>query len=77
MAHGVPVIALRAAAESSPIRHEVNGLVANNAEEFADCVIRLWNDEKLCHQLGEAARDTIATEFSRLRLIEGLSLLVS
>jgi hypothetical protein len=77
MAHGVPVIALRAAAESSPIRHSVNGLVADNAYEFAEYVIQLWKDEELCRQLGDAARETIAAEFSRSRLIEGLSLIVS
>lgn len=76
MAHGVPVIALRAAAESSPIRHGVNGFVANNAEEFAEYVVQLWNDKELCRRLGHSARDTVTTELSRARLREGLSLMV-
>lgn len=76
MAHGVPVIALRAAAESSPIRHGVNGLVADSADEFAEYVVQLWNDKELCRRLGHSARDTITTELSRARLREGLSLMV-
>jgi len=65
MAYGVPVIALRDAAERSPLRHGVNGLVAANAEEFADHVVHLWDDSDLCRKLGTAARETIAAEFSR------------
>jgi glycosyltransferase involved in cell wall biosynthesis len=73
MAHGLPVIALAAAARSSPIQHGVNGLVAANAQEFAEHVVQLWNDRQLCMRLGQAARDTIAAGFSKERLIQGLS----
>ena len=76
MAHGVPAVALRVAADRSPIQHEVNGLIANNAEEFAEHVLRLWKDPKLCAQLGDAARKTVAQEFSPTRLIEALSTMV-
>ncbi|HVF50859.1 MAG TPA: glycosyltransferase [Pyrinomonadaceae bacterium] len=76
MAHGVPVVALRQAAEKSPIRHGENGLVANGAEEFAAHVTRLWNDPELCRRLGDNARDTVANEFSRARLVESLSRIV-
>lgn len=73
MAHGVPVIATRAAAEGSPIRHGENGLVADNAEEFSAHVLRLWQDRALCKRLAAAARETIANEFSQARLLDGLS----
>ena len=73
MSYGVPVIALRAAAECSPIKHGVNGLVANDAEEFAEHCLRLWQDRQLCRQLGSAARETIAADYSQSRLLEGLS----
>lgn len=76
MAHGLPVVALRFAADRSPIRHAVNGFIADDAEEFAEYVIRLWNDRELCRQLGNAARETIASEFSRARLLEKLALVV-
>ncbi len=77
MAHGVPVIALRAAAEGSPIVHGINGLVANTAEEFADYVIQLWDNKEFCRRLGDAARNTIAAEFSRSHLLQGLSRIIS
>jgi hypothetical protein len=77
MAHGVPVVALTAAAMRSPIEHGVNGLVARDADEFADHVTRLWSDRKLCRQLGETARDTIQREYSPTRLRAALAPLIS
>jgi Glycosyltransferase len=73
MAHGLPVVALRFAAERSPVRHEVNGLIADNAEQFAEHTVRLWNDAALCRRLGDAARETVASEFSSDRLTDALS----
>ena len=64
MARGVPVVALRAVSERSPIQHGTNGLVADTAEEFAEHVCRLWDDAELCRQLGQRARETIAAGFS-------------
>ncbi|HZQ06555.1 MAG TPA: glycosyltransferase, partial [Anaerolineae bacterium] len=72
MAHGIPVIAMRAAADGSPIRHEENGLIADNAAEFAAYVVRLWNDRGLCRRFGKAARATIAHEYSQARLRQDL-----
>jgi glycosyltransferase involved in cell wall biosynthesis len=68
MAYGVPVVALKAAAKRSPLEHGVTGLVAENAEEFAEYTVRLWNDAALRRRLGQAARATIAEQFSRDRL---------
>lgn len=64
MAHGVPVIALRNVARSSPIRHGVNGLIAEDAREFAEYTIQLSCDRNLCRKLGDAARETIGEQFS-------------
>jgi hypothetical protein len=75
MAYGVPVIALRNVADSSPIIDGVNGLIADNAEDFANLTIRLWNDITLCRSLGRAAKETIASEFTSSRALETLSLL--
>jgi glycosyltransferase involved in cell wall biosynthesis len=77
MAHGLPVVALRAPAARSPIRHGVNGLVAENAGEFAEHVLRLWHDPPLCRRLGEAARDTVAAEVAPDRMKKALSSLVA
>ncbi len=64
MAHGLPVIALHSAAEASPIKDGINGLVAKDADEFASQAIVLWQDQALCRRLGAAARKTIAHECS-------------
>lgn len=75
MAHGVPVIALRNVAESSPIQHGINGFIAENAEEFAEYTIQLFRNQELCRQMGQAARETIAIKFSRYALLEKMSFL--
>ncbi|HEY9703429.1 MAG TPA: glycosyltransferase, partial [Allocoleopsis sp.] len=64
MAHGLPVIALINVADSSPIQHGVNGFIANNAQEFAQYCLQLWQDRKLCQTMGIAARKTIYEQFS-------------
>jgi glycosyltransferase involved in cell wall biosynthesis len=73
MAYGLPVVALRQAADRSPIEHGVNGFIANDADEFANYALQLWNDRELCRRLGIAARKTIANNFSRERTMAGLS----
>jgi glycosyltransferase involved in cell wall biosynthesis len=74
MGHGVPVVAVRQAAEASPlIEHGVNGLIAADAAEFAEHMIRLWQDPHLCRAMGRAARESIAKHFSRERLLRGLA----
>ena len=73
MAYGLPVIALRDAAERSPIIHGVNGLIAQDANEFAEHVIRLWTDRVLCRKYGQAARATIQNNYSQSHLNEELS----
>jgi hypothetical protein len=73
MAHGVPVVATKTAALGSPIRHGENGLVAEDAGEFAGHAVRLWQDREECRRLGAAARETISQEFSTERLTTGLS----
>ena len=70
MSYGVPVVALKAAAKRSPLEHGVTGLVAENAEQFAEYTVQLWNDAALRRRLGQAARATIAEQFSRDRLRE-------
>ncbi len=73
MSYGLPVVITRAAAASSPVQHGVNGLVANNAEEFAEHCAQLWLDRAFCRRLGQKAKDTIAAEYSRSRLLAELA----
>ena len=59
---GLPVVALEN--PTSPIRHEVNGLVAKTAKEMSLFVQHLAADQDLRTRLGNAARDTVLREFS-------------
>jgi glycosyltransferase involved in cell wall biosynthesis len=65
MAHGLPVVILRVAAQRTPVIHEVNGFIAENAEEFSDYCIQLWKDKPLCRKMGSAARETIQEGYAR------------
>jgi glycosyltransferase involved in cell wall biosynthesis len=73
MARGVAVVALRGVAERSPIRHGINGLVADTAEEFAEHVCQLWDDPEMCQRLGDEARKTMAAESSRTHVTSALA----
>lgn len=68
MAHGLPVVATRAGAEGSPLRQGENGLVADDAAEFAEYVLRLWRDRELCQRLGRQAHDDIASHYGSAQL---------
>jgi len=65
MAHGVPVIALRNVAGSSPIEHGRNGFIASNGQEFAGFAELLLRDRSLCRAMGREARETIVSRFSQ------------
>jgi glycosyltransferase involved in cell wall biosynthesis len=73
MAHGLAVVALKPAADRSPLRHRETGLVAAKAEEFAESVLELWNNPELCRRLGEAAREVVAAEYHRDRMLRELA----
>lgn len=64
MAHGVPVVVLRNNSQESPVRHGIDGFVANNAEEFAYFVSLFFRDRVLCARMGAAARDAVLQNFS-------------
>ncbi len=76
MAHGLPVVALSNTAAGSPLKHGVNGFIAEDADSFARYLIELWHDRALCRRLGEAARATIATEHSSTHMRDLLSKLI-
>jgi len=63
-------------ATSSPIHHGVNGFIADDAAEFADYVAQLYADRALCRQMGDAARQTIADQFSQAKLTDDLRQLI-
>lgn len=64
MSCGLPVVASKAAARSSPIRHGVNGFITADADEMARHVITLHRDRLLARAMGHAARETVRAECS-------------
>ncbi len=64
MAHGVPVVVLRNSSQESPVRHGIDGFIADNANEFARYVTLLYNDRGLCAAMGAAAREAVVQNFS-------------
>jgi glycosyltransferase involved in cell wall biosynthesis len=76
MAHGLPVVAMRQAAEGSPLQHGVNGFLCDDAPSFARHVLDLWRDRELCRAMGERARATVTARFTPGRFTEELRPLV-
>jgi glycosyltransferase involved in cell wall biosynthesis len=70
MAHGLAVVTLSGGAQSSPIKHGLNGFIAKDAGEFAEYTLALSNDPGMCRRMGEWARETISDAYSRARLLE-------
>lgn len=77
MAHGLPVVATAASADGTPLEHGVNGYIASNAAEFAEYVVELWRDPKRCRELGTAARECIANQYSRAQWLAKLNAVLS
>lgn len=76
MAHGLPVVATRAASRSSPILHGYNGFIADTAEEFAEYVVALNRDRQLARSMGQAALETVRTECSMEHLKQKMSAII-
>jgi glycosyltransferase involved in cell wall biosynthesis len=64
MAHGVPVVATSMAIEGMHLRAGEDALVADDADAFADAVVRLWHDESLWSKLAQNGRQSIREHFS-------------
>ena len=64
MALGVPVVATSIAAEGMHLEHEHNILIADEPEEFANEVVRLWNDPELWNNLVGNGYKNIQMHFS-------------
>jgi len=64
MSNGLPVVATSIAAEGMRLEHESNVLLANDAQQFADEVLRLYDDEGLWNHLSEASSAHVQRHFS-------------
>jgi GT2 family glycosyltransferase/glycosyltransferase involved in cell wall biosynthesis len=64
MAHGQPVVATSCAVEGMHLRDGFDVLVADDAQAFADSVVRLYGDEELWRELAANGLENVATHFS-------------
>ncbi|MGH8038490.1 MAG: glycosyltransferase [Stenotrophomonas sp.] len=64
MAHGQPVVATTCAVEGMHLRDGEDVLVADDADAFADGVVRLYRDEALWQRLSAAGLRNVADHFS-------------
>lgn len=64
MAHGQPVVATTAAVEGMHLRDGVDVLVADDAQAFADAVLRLYDDAALWQALAGNALINVEQHFS-------------
>lgn len=65
-AHGKPVIGSCMGGIPEMIDNEKTGLIfeMGNAEQLAECIIKLWADKPLQRQMGHAAREKAEREYS-------------
>ncbi len=72
MAAACPVIVSDIASNRELVSHEETGLAVpvTDRAEFAKAAVRLLGDEDLAKQLGSAARDRMAKEFSIRQMVE-------
>ena len=65
MSYGLPVVATTPSIEGMSLVPERDVLVADDAKDFADAIVRLYYDEALWNQLAAGGRENIRTYFSR------------
>ncbi|RZL39213.1 MAG: glycosyltransferase, partial [Pedobacter sp.] len=57
---GLPIVSTSIGAEGMDLTHEKNVLIADNAEDFANEIVRLYNDEKVWSGIRKNAFNAIA-----------------
>jgi glycosyltransferase involved in cell wall biosynthesis len=64
MALGVPSVVTSVAAEGMYLVHEQNAMIADDAESFADAVVRVWTSKDLWNRISVNGRRSFAEHFS-------------
>ncbi|MEN6520995.1 MAG: glycosyltransferase family 4 protein [Armatimonadota bacterium] len=72
MALGTPVVATTLGAAGIGVRHGETALIADDPDEFADCVIQLMKDSELRAELTKNAREHVAARFGWDRSAEAM-----
>ena len=65
MAYGLPVVTTTIGAEGIGLKNEINALISDEPEEFADSVIRLYSDEELWNGISLNAVEHIESNYSK------------
>lgn len=72
MAHYMPLVGYPEACEGIDIRYGETALVANTAENFANCVLELLADPQKARAIGQAARKLVEEKYEAARVGEEL-----
>jgi GT2 family glycosyltransferase/glycosyltransferase involved in cell wall biosynthesis len=64
LAHGIPSVLSPIAAEGTPLRHGLEVMIAENAQEWADAVTELYSEQKVWEQMSAAAQQFAAQNYS-------------
>jgi GT2 family glycosyltransferase/glycosyltransferase involved in cell wall biosynthesis len=70
LGHGVPVVGTACAAEGMSLVHGKNILIADDTQEIADNLIRLYDDQDLWESLSRSGLDYVENMYSARRGIE-------
>jgi hypothetical protein len=65
MSYGLPVVASTIAAEGINMHHHLNGMIADEPQQFAQSVITLYQDQILWERLSANSVQNVRTFFSR------------
>lgn len=72
LAHGLPVVVTSCAAEGMHLQHEKNALIADDADAFATCILRLHEDRALWETLSQHGYRVIQEHFSPDALLSNI-----
>ena len=64
MSHGLPVVATSLSIEGMGVEPEKNMLVADDAESFATCIVRLYQDKALWDRISQEGLVNVTQKFS-------------
>lgn len=75
--YGLPVVASSIAAEGMYLQHGREVLIADSPQEFADAVVRLYNDPRLWGEMSLAGRQLLRERFSPEVIRAGLARVIT
>ncbi len=64
LAHGIPVVTTTIGAESMGIRHEVEAMIADTQQSFADAIVRAYSDKRLWESMSSNGRQLIKANYT-------------